>query len=691
VVAFLGCDCPLAKLYGSRLAQLAHDYEPKGVTFIGINSNQQDSISAIGRYARQSGIHFSILKDVHNLVADQFGAQRTPEVFVLDQERVIRYRGRVDDQYGVGFQRQRVGRRDLAMALDQLLAGKEVAEPVTPAAGCYIGRVQPEEKRGTITYAKDIAPLLQKHCVECHHPGEIAPFSLTSYEETVGWTDTIREVIQQGRMPPWHADPRYGHFVNDRRLPEADRKRILDWIENGAPEGNPQDSPRPAAYVDGWRIPRPDMVITLPREFHVPAEGTVSYEYFVVNPGFTEDRWVKAAEVRPQCRAVVHHVLVFVQPPGQSGMGKHRGFASNWLAGTVPGAQPLILAEGQAKRIPAGSRLLFQIHYTPNGAPQVDRPELGLVFADPKTVRQEVSTEMAANPRLVLPPNTDNVRIDSTNQLTEDTLILSLMPHTHLRGKAFLYEAIYPDGKKETLLDVPHYDFNWQNTYMLAEPKLLPKGTQIHCVAYYDNSKNNPSNPNPNDTVHWGEQTWEEMMIGYFDRTTAGQDLLRHPVVSRPPDRKREPSLDPELKRLAEKALDSQEAFNAFAAATHKAFPQIDRVCLTTFYDGKLIVERAAYPGDVKPHVAETGFQQSARGFALAGYALFNSQVSHPDLKAARGMDMSLMARTFGSSFHVPVPVEGKPGTLNFWCKDKNAIHSPDALQVLAEAVISRP
>jgi peroxiredoxin len=687
VVAFLGCDCPLAKLYGPRLAQLARDYESKGVAFIGISSNQQDSISAIGQYAKQSGIHFSILKDVHNVIADQFGAQRTPEVFVLDTQRVVRYRGRVDDQYGIGFVRAKVGRRDLAEALDELLAGKAVAQPLTQAPGCFIGRMQPEEKRGSITYSKHIAPVLQKNCVECHHPGEIAPFSLTSYEETVGWTETIREVVEQGRMPPWHADPRYGHFSNDRRLPAADKKLILEWIENGAPGGDPRDLPKPAEYVEGWRIPRPDVVITLPKEFKVPAEGTVPYQYFVVNPGFTEDKWVKAAEVRPQCRAVVHHVLVFVQPPGQSGMGRRRGFASNWLAGTVPGAQPLVLPEGQAKRIPAGSRLLFQIHYTPNGAPQVDRPSLGLVFADPSTVRQEVSTEMAANPRLVLPPNTDNIPIESTEKLTEDTVLLSLMPHTHLRGKSFQYEAIYPDGKKEILLDLPHYDFNWQNTYMLSEPKLLPKGTEIHCVAHYDNSKNNPSNPNPNDTVHWGEQTWEEMMIGYFDRTTAGQDLLKNPVPRPTVAARPKLVLDPELSRLAEKALDSQEAFEAFAAATRKAFPKIDRVCFTTFTEGKLRVERAAYPGEVKSHIAETGFEKPARGFALAGYALFNASVLHTDLKQARGMDMSLMSQTFGSSFHAPVAVDGKPGTINFWSKEKNAFKDSETLQALADVI----
>jgi hypothetical protein len=405
----------------------------------------------------------------------------------------------------------------------------------------------------------------------------------------------------------------------------------------------------------------------------------------VVDPGFTEDKWVQAAEVKPGCRSVVHHILVFVQPPGGAGADRHGGFITNWLAATVPGSRPQIFPEGTAKFIPAGSRLLFQIHYTPNGVPQEDQSCVGLVFADPKTVKKEVSTEMVVNPRFEIPPHDPNHRVEATTTIEQDSLLLTLMPHTHLRGKAFKYEVVYPNGDRETLLDVPRYDFNWQNSYVLAKPKVLTKGTQLHCVAYYDNSTNNPSNPNPEATVRWGDQTWEEMMIGYFDVSPVDQDLLKNPRKINTIVRKEGPALDPELKSLAQTALDSQGSFDAFARALHKAQPHIDRVCLTTYWNGRLKVEKAAYPGEVVPHIAETGFEQLGKFFALAHYALRGQLVSHPDLKKARGADMTMISKSLASSVHVPLILEGRPATLNFWSKETGAF--PEAAQALLRAV----
>lgn len=685
VLAFMGTECPVAKLYGPRLAALAKEFESRGVAFIGINANQQDSISTIAQYAKTHGLSFPILKDVGNMLADQLGAQRTPEVFVLDRQRVIRYWGRIDDQYGVGYTRPKPSRRDLALALEELLAGKPVSVPVSKAPGCFIGRVQPPSAQGEVTYTKHIAGIIQTHCLECHRPGQIAPFSLTSYQKVVGWADTIREVVEAGRMPPWHADPRYGEFANDCHLSEKEKQLIFDWIKNGTPMGDPKDLPKPIEFAEGWRIPKPDVVIRMPKPFPVPADGTVQYQFIAVDPGFTEDKWVQAAEVKPGCRSVVHHILVFVQPPGESAKARRGGFISHWLAATVPGARPHIFPEGTAKLIPAGSRLLFQIHYTPNGVAQEDRSCIGLVFADPKTVKKEVTTEMVVNPKFEIPPHDPNYRVDATTVIEQDSLLLTLMPHTHLRGKSFHYEAIYPNGDHEILLDLPRYDFNWQNSYVLAKPKVLSKGTQLHCVAYYDNSKDNPSNPDPEVMVRWGDQTWEEMMIGYFDVCPVKQDLIKNPRTINKIVRTESPALEPELKRLAQGALASQDSFDAFARALHKAQPKIDRVCVTAYWDDKLYVEKACYTGEVAPHIAETGFQERAKFFALAHYALLNQFVSHPDLKKARGADMAMMSKSLASSVHVPVILEGKPATLNFWSKEKEAF--PDEAQALLRAV----
>jgi peroxiredoxin len=692
VVAFMGTECPVAKLYGPRLAQLAKELEAKGVAFIGINANQQDSITAIAQYAQDNEIHFRILKDVGNVVADRFRATRTPQVFLLDKTRTIRYQGRIDDQYGIGYIRPNAEQRDLVRALEELLAGKEVSQPVTTAPGCLIGRVSREVAKTDITYTKHIAPILQKRCVECHRKGEIAPFSLTSYRAAVGWAEMIEEVLREGRMPPWHADPKYGDFENDARVPEAEKQLIFDWIKNGAPEGDPKDLPKPAPFAQGWRMGKPDVIIRMPKPFKVPAQGEVLYQFFVADTGFKEDKWVQAAEVRPGCRAVVHHILIHAQPPG-GGDGRHGGFASNWIAATVPGARPTVYPPGLAKFVPAGSRLLFQIHYTPNGVEQLDQSSVGFIFADPKTVRKEVSAEMAANHRFAIPPRASDYPVEATRRFDEDTILLDMSPHTHVRGKTFRYEAIYPDGTQEILLDLPRYDFNWQNTYTLAKPKLLPKGTQLHCIAHYDNSANNRANPDPNATVKWGDQTWEEMMIGYFTSMPAHQDLQKSP---RPPSRYvplPRPALEPELLRLAEEARQSDKAFAAFAAAVHKKLPKVDRICLTTVTEGKLRFDRVAYPGNVSWRIVSPGPESFSRGYALAAFALYDRFMVIPDLSKSGGLDLMVMAKILSSSAHVPIALEGRPGTVNFWSKEKDAFpkETHGLLSALGQAVVAAP
>jgi len=260
VVAFLGTECPLAKLYGPRLAELQRDYASKSVAFIGIDANRQDLGTEIAHYAREAQIEFPLVKDAGNVIADQFGAQRTPEVFVLDKDRVVRYWGRIDDQYGfldkgVAYQRTEPNRRDLAVALDELLAGNDVSQSLTAVQGCLIGRVKEPVANSDVTYSNQIARILNARCVECHRPGQIAPFPLTSYDETVGWADMIQEVVSERRMPPWHADPSIGHFSNDVRLTNDELASIEKWVKNGAPEGNPKDLPEQPKFTEGWRIP----------------------------------------------------------------------------------------------------------------------------------------------------------------------------------------------------------------------------------------------------------------------------------------------------------------------------------------------------------------------------------------------------------------------------------------------------
>jgi peroxiredoxin len=517
VVAFLGTECPLARLYAGRLQKISEEYADRGVAVVAVMSNVQDSLSEIAAFAQQHELTYPLLKDRRNEVADQFGAERTPQVFLLDRERVIRYQGRVDDQYLVGVIRDKPTRADLKAAINDLLAGKPVDVARTDSPGCIIGRAHDPSDDDSVTFTRDIAPIFQARCVECHRAGEIGPFELSSYEEAAGWGEMIAEVVRERRMPPWHANPKFGHFANDRSMPPAEKELIYKWVKNGCPEGDATDLAAPREFTPGWQLRRePDVVIGMKEPFKVPAQagrGGVPYQHFRVPTGFTEDKWIVGAEVQPGNRAVVHHTIVYVEPPG--GRGRR-----DWvfLSAYVPGFRLQPLPDGAAKRIPADSSLVFEMHYTPNGSEQKDATRIGFLFADKNEIDKEVITCEIGNIDFAIPPGNDNHRVTATSRPTkQEVTLLSLSPHMHLRGKAFRYDLVLPTGERETLLDVPAYDFNWQTRYVLAEPRVLPAGTVIHCRAAYDNSEGNLANPDPTKTVRWGDQSWEEMMLGFFD------------------------------------------------------------------------------------------------------------------------------------------------------------------------------
>ena len=534
VIAFVGAECPLAQAYAPRLAELARSYEGRGVSFFGVDANDQDGPVAIGRFASAHGLPFPILKDVGHVLADRLGATRTPEVFVLDQPRAVRYAGRVDDQYALGVHRPSPTRRDLVEALDALLAGKTPPTPKTVAVGCKIGRGgQPAEVKTGVTYSREVARILQNRCVGCHRPGEIAPFSLTDYRQAAGWSSMIAEVVDGGRMPPWHASPDHGRFANDARMTLEEKKVIADWVAAGAPEGNPADLPPPPTYADGWRIPKPDLIVAMPREIEIPAEGSMPYQRITIDPKLTQDVWVHASQVRPGNPAVLHHLVVYTLAPGTT---KADFSGGDFLAAYAPGMPPRVLPEGVGRRIPAGSKLLFELHYTPRGTKQVDRSQIGLSFADPSTVRRELKAGLAVNFRFRIPPGASDHPIKAEYRFDQSAVLFALMPHMHLRGKAMRFEAEYPGGRREVLLDVPRYEFDWQNIYDLAEPKAMPEGTIIHCFGRFDNSADNPNNPDSTRVVTFGEQTNDEMLIGYFNFALRDQDLALGGPTVRPLD-----------------------------------------------------------------------------------------------------------------------------------------------------------
>jgi peroxiredoxin len=516
VVVFLGTECPINNAYLFPLSQMHKNYASHGVQLLGINSNSQDTPDRVAVHAKENSIPFPVLKDEANKVADEFGAQRTPEAFLLDNEQRIRYRGRIDDQFGIGYKRTAPTTHELVDALNALLAGKPIAKSTSTVAGCIIARATTPKEAGTVTFTKNVARILQDRCQICHRQGEVGPMPLITYKDAAAWSETIREVINENRMPPWHADPKFGEFENDRRLSATERQTVLTWLDEGTPKGDDKDMPPPRQFVNGWVIGKPDVIFEMPEAYQVPADsppGGIPYQRFRVKTNFKEDKWVERSEARPGTPAVVHHIVVWVVESGEEfSPNNPRG---TLLCGEAPGDMPSILPKGMAKKLPAGSDLIIEMHYTPNGQAMTDRSRVGLIFAKeaPKYI---VRTHGVATDEFKIPAGASNYEVEQFYKFPVDSYLLSFMPHMHLRGKDFKYTFTYPDGKSEVLLWVPRYDFNWQSYYRM-KPKFMPKGTQVHCVAHFDNSVKNFNNPDPTKPVYWGDQTWEEMMIGWMD------------------------------------------------------------------------------------------------------------------------------------------------------------------------------
>jgi hypothetical protein len=401
---------------------------------------------------------------------------------------------------------------------------------------------------GAPTFSRDVAPILYKNCAGCHRPGEIAPMALLTYKDVRPWAKSIRDEVADRTMPPWHADATHGRFKNDRSLSDSDRDTIVKWANEGAPEGDPKDLPPLPSFAEGWTIGQPDLVLTIP-EYKVPADGFVEYEYIEIPTNLTEDRWIQAFEVRPGNRAVVHHVIVSARPAqperrpaafraadgmavpaGQTGgpaekegEGRARGInlyprprtTGAMIGGFAPGTEAHVYDPGTALLLRAGSTLILQMHYTTNGSAQTDRTSIGLKFAAAPP-REELRITNLSNGSLRIPPGDPNYSISAEMTTLADVTVRQILPHTHLRGKSWEYSVIYPDGRREVVLSVPKYDFNWQTSYVFAEPLKLPRGTRIVAVAHYDNSAANKSNPDPKKEVTWGDQTWEEMMFTSF-------------------------------------------------------------------------------------------------------------------------------------------------------------------------------
>ncbi len=534
VIALTSTSCPLTKKYAPSLARLEKEFAGRGVSFLFVNPTATDSSADITAVLKDNGIAGRYVHDKEGRLTAALGAQTTTEVFVLDAARTLVFRGAVDDQYGLGYSLEAPRANFLKDALTALLAGKAPVVAATDAPGCALELEKSERAPAKdITYNNRISRLVQNNCLECHRAGGVAPFSLETYDDVKAHAGMIRKQVGGGAMPPWFAAPApegaHSPWANDRSLSPSDKADLLAWLASDKPLGNPADAPLPRVFPNGWKIGTPDLIVQLPRAVPIKAAGVMPYQTLTAETTLTEDKWVQAYEVQPTAREVVHHVIIRVREPGARARGKTRGEGADeregYFAAYVPGNDHAVFPEGFGKKLPAGATVSFQIHYTPNGKATSDRMKLGLVFAK-EPPRHAIHVAGIASVNFSIPPGAPNHEVTARIQLPFDAVVMGFMPHSHLRGKAARYEATLPDGSKKLLIDIPRYDFNWQLNYQFAEPVRLPRGTTLTYTAWYDNSANNPANPDPTKTVRWGPQTTDEMMLGYVEYYLPGQQTF---------------------------------------------------------------------------------------------------------------------------------------------------------------------
>ena len=517
VIALVSTSCPVSKRAMLSLARLEKEYAARGVAFVLIAPTATDSAEDLRAAVKNAGFSAPCLREPTNAFLATLGARSTTDVFLVDAARTLVYRGAPDDQYGLGYSLDAPRHRYLANALDAVLENRAPQIAATEAPGCLLDLGDAKPAVTDVTYHNRISRLVQANCLECHRAGGIAPFPLETHEQVVAKSGMIRKMVDRGLMPPWFAGPSaHSPWGNDRSLVARDKADFLAWLGAGKPAGDAADAPLARTFPSDWAIGKPDAIVQIPNPIAVKAEGTMNYINVTVETAFGEDKWVRGYEVQPTAREVVHHVLIFVQKPGQGRFEGEEDERTGFFAAYVPGNNHIVYPDGFAKLMPAGTKVRFQIHYTPNGTATQDQVKIGLLFAK-EPPQHIVRVAGIVDHRLNIPPGAEHHPETGLLPVPMDVKILALNPHMHVRGSAFRYEVVLPDGAIRTLLEVPHYDFNWQVSCRYAEPPTIPRGSLLRATGWYDNSANNPANPDPTKLVHWGLQTSEEMMIGYVE------------------------------------------------------------------------------------------------------------------------------------------------------------------------------
>ena len=524
VLVFLNTECPVAQRYLPRLKELDAKYSPKEIQFIGVYNSQNESVTDMASHALEAKVNFPVVKDTLQLCTQKLGIERVPQVAILDANAKLVYRGRIDDQYRTGGTQPKVTRDDLVEAIEEILAGKAVSVQETPVDGCKVTPWKPVEIDHPVTYHEHVEKIMQNRCQNCHHEGTAAPFSLVSYKDVQSQAEMIAEVVDDQRMPPWYASSKYGHFKNDAAMSKEERDLVAAWVKNGMPEGDASKAPEPISFSKSeWRIGEPDLKITMTQTHDVPAEGYVDYKYVFLPYVFAEDTYVEAIEIRPHNRAVVHHCNM-----AYASLRDRKAGRETFITGYVPGGQPMSFSEGVAYKIPKGSVLVLQIHYTTTGREEKGKISVGFRYAKSGTVHKTTHFHLHDVRPIDIPPGASMYELSDTKEFTEDATMLGMFTHMHVRGRDMTFDVTYPDGKEERLLQIPNFNFDWQLGYESPMPPhgtKIPKGTKMNCTAHYDNSKFNAYNPDPNRVVPYGDQTFDEMFNGFVFYTYDNEDL----------------------------------------------------------------------------------------------------------------------------------------------------------------------
>jgi peroxiredoxin len=587
VVVFLSFDCPMSNGYSTLLTELAKTYAEKKIAFVGL-CPCDDDVATIAKLTAEYRLNFPVFKDDKLAAANALQATHTPMAFVIDAQGSVRYQGLIDNRYAARLkENQRTTEHYLKDALDAFVGGSPVKIAATKPFGCHIVREEKRVAAGAFTYHRDVAPILQNRCQSCHRPGEVGPFSLMTYKQASNWADDIKEYTQNRRMPPWKPVPSAYSFSGERRLSDRELEVLAKWADDGAPEGDPKDAPPTKKFEDGWQLGKPDLILTPNEDFVLGATGKDHFRVIVMSTGLTEDKYVTAIEIRPGNPRVVHHTLNFwdttgsararqqeehekrvKNPPAPDAVDVGPGYASamglgfqirpqdlmsgkppiGTLAGWAPGIMPKELPAGTGYYLPKNSDLVVQMHYHRNGRVERDRTQFGLYFAKkpvekPMTgvvVTGRFKTDAKATGRFAalgyIPAGDDHFTARGAMVTMEDCVVHAVTPHMHLLGKAVKITMTPPNGKPEVLINIPEWDYNWQETYFLKQSIPVKAGTRFDIEAVFDNSAKNPNNPSsPPIDVTFGEQTTNEMLFGFVAATKdRGVGLSPYIILFRP-------------------------------------------------------------------------------------------------------------------------------------------------------------